>query len=274
MIRVMSFNIRTASIPDGENNWQQRKSLVLGRIRAGAPDVLGVQECRDDAQAEYLQSSLPDYHFYGVRRGGGDETALEMAPILFRKASFQLLGSGVFWLSPTPQIPGSKGWDAVFARTAAWVELLHFVSGRRLIVLNTHLDYQPAAIKESACLLRSWAAETVQRLPLILTGDFNTGKSSAAYHTLAGPGRLGDALPPAAPGEGDLPTFHGFGQPGLAEAIDWILLSDHFKVLRAGVDTSLPAGRCPSDHFPVWAELGWGNENRPNNAALPGGISP
>ena len=156
MIRIMSFNIRCGNCDDGDNAWNQRKDRVLARIRAFSPDLLGVQECRDDAQAEYLKANLPEYQFYGVRRGGGGVTDVEMAPILIRKAAFQIVQTGRFWLSETPRKTGSKSWDAVFARTAAWAELRHRGSGRSLTFLNTHFDYMPQAIQGAAQQLRAW----------------------------------------------------------------------------------------------------------------------
>jgi len=255
MIRVMSFNIRCANCDDGENNWENRKSMVLARLQAFQPDLLGVQECRDDTQAKFLKNNLKEYQFYGVRRGGGGETALEMAPILFRKSSFQVIQSGYFWLSETPEIPGSKSWDSVFARTATWVQLLHQASGRTLVFLNTHFDYQPIAILGAASQLRQWVERTVQQYPLILTGDFNADKNSSAYQHLSGDGLLFDVHRQVRPDGLDEPTFHGFGNPAFFSPIDWILTSQHLEVLSASVDTHHEGNRFPSDHYPILADL-------------------
>jgi endonuclease/exonuclease/phosphatase family metal-dependent hydrolase len=251
----MSFNIRTASIADGENSWENRKGLVLDRIRAFQPDLLGLQECRDDAQAEFVKNNLKAYQFYGVRRGGPGDTAIEMAPILFRKSSFQIIQSGHFWLSETPEITGSKDWDSVFARTATWVQLLQRTSGRSLIFLNTHFDYQPTAIEGAANLLRQWVERTVQQYPLILTGDFNADKNSSAYQCLTGDGMLFDIHWQVRSDRKDEPTFHGYGQPAELSPIDWMLASDHFEVINAVVDTFHEGNRYPSDHYPILAEL-------------------
>lgn len=254
MIRIMSFNIRTASASDGPNGWKQRKSLVLERIRVFEPDLLGLQECRDDDQAAFLKENLPEYGFSGLPRGGGDGTALEMAPIFYRQASFQVQKTGCFWLSETPLLSGSKGWDAHFARTACWLLARHLPSGRDLVFLNTHFDYQPQAITSSAALLRRWLLDTFPQTPLILTGDFNASKVSEAYRLLTAGGLLQDALCTAGCPD-DLPTFHAFGQPDAEMAIDWILATRHFRVLSAGVDQARPGGRFPSDHDPLRAEL-------------------
>jgi endonuclease/exonuclease/phosphatase family metal-dependent hydrolase len=96
VIKVMSFNIRYGLANDGENHWHKRKSLALARIEAFVPDLLGLQECRDDEQADFIRAGLPDYHFFGVHREGPGDTALEMAPLLFRRKSFRLVESGCF----------------------------------------------------------------------------------------------------------------------------------------------------------------------------------
>jgi len=255
MIRIMSFNIRYSLADDGINGWDNRKALVIDRIRAADPDLLGLQECRDDHQAVYIRENLPDYQFYGVPRGGGDQTALEMAPVLFRKSSFQHMQSGHFWLSQTPQIPGSKSWDSAFARTATWVQLFHPASSTTLIFLNTHFDYQPGAIRGAARLLKQWAKQNLSNTPVIITGDFNADKTSAAYHRLTGDGKLVDVYREIHPDAADDITFHGFGHPELYSSIDWILASRAFQPRAAVIDTSHSAGRYPSDHYPLIAEL-------------------
>ena len=102
-IKVMTFNIRNGLANDGENHWDKRKGLAIARISTFEPGLLGLQECRDDAQAEYVRHSLPAYHFHGTRREGGGDTALEMAPVLYRKSIFHVEAQGHFWLSETPQ---------------------------------------------------------------------------------------------------------------------------------------------------------------------------
>lgn len=255
MLQVMSFNIRYALADDGPNRWELRKQQVIERIRVFQPDLLGMQECRDDAQAEYIRRELADWHFYGVPRGGGDQTALEMAPILFKKSAFKPLQQGCFWLSTTPHVPGSKSWGSHFARTATWARLQHLASGRRLVFLSTHFDLQPAAILESARLLKEWADQVVQQDALIITGDFNSDKNSAAYHCLTEDRTLADAYRCVQPAGSDEATFHAFGQAAPSTPIDWILVSPHFEVLSASIDRHQESGLYPSDHYPLGVQL-------------------
>jgi len=259
MIKVMSFNIRYGLADDGANHWNKRKSLALARIQAFGPDLLGLQECRDDAQADFIRANLPDYHFLGVHREGPGDTALEMAPLLFRRSTFSLLDTGCFWLSETPEIPGSMSWGSAYPRTVSWVRLACQPTGAVLIYVNTHFDYEPAAIDRGARCLRHWLDQIGSQTPLIITGDFNADKDSNAYHLLAGDGALIDAFRQVHPKEEDDATFHAFGQQEEMEPIDWILVSDHFRILDARIDRSHQGNLFPSDHYPVTTELDWKN---------------
>src|SRR5262245_19747548 len=145
MIRVMSFNIRYGAADDGANAWDRRKRLTTARIRAFSPDLLGIQECQDDvAQGEYVRGQLENSAWHGVRadREGG---AAEMAPLLYESSVFEELERGQFWLSDTPDLPGSRGWDSWFPRMVVWAHLRDKRSSRVLFFANTHFDYAPRA---------------------------------------------------------------------------------------------------------------------------------
>jgi endonuclease/exonuclease/phosphatase family metal-dependent hydrolase len=263
MIRVMSFNIRYGLAADGDNHWQHRKGLTLARIRAFDPDLLGLQECRDDAQADFVREGLLDYHCIGVHRGGPGDTALEMAPLLFRRSTFELLETGCFWLSETPETPGSMSWGSAYPRTVTWARLTSLATGAVLTYVNTHFDYEPAAIDGNACCLRHWLDQNHRGTPLILTGDFNADKESYAYRLLAGEGMLRDAHRQVCLCDHDDTTFHAFGHPEERAPIDWILVSGQFRVLAAGIDRWHQGTLYPSDHYPVTATLDWEGHKQP-----------
>ncbi|MDD2464344.1 MAG: endonuclease/exonuclease/phosphatase family protein [Desulfobulbus sp.] len=255
MIRVMSFNVRYGLADDGENHWNNRKDLALERIQAFDPDLLGLQECRDDHQAGFLRDHLIGHRFYGVHRGGPGETALEMAPLFFRRKSFHLVDSGCFWLSETPETPGSRSWKSNYPRTVSWVRLGCPESGRELVYANTHFDYEPEAIIGDARCLKQWLEQLGRDTPLILSGDFNAEKDSAAYQLLTT--NLCDAYHQMHPQSADESTYHAFGHPELRETIDWVLVSEHFQVLAAEIDRTHKGNLFPSDHYPLTAVLDW-----------------
>lgn len=259
LLRLMSANLRFARAPDGEQRWARRKKLALARIQTFKPHLLGLQECELGAQSEFLRRGLPDYGWVGEPRGGDGPARKEMAPLLYHQQVFELLDAGVFWLSETPQVPGSLSWGSSLARTAAWARLrLRVPPHRELLFANTHLDHASAGARlAGARLLRRFLHDQNRDLPLVLTGDFNAEKDSPPYRALTRSPhpRLVDAWRRLHPPGADKGTFHAYGTLSQASAIDWILLSEHFKVVQAGIDRSQQAGLFPSDHYPLWAEV-------------------
>jgi endonuclease/exonuclease/phosphatase family metal-dependent hydrolase len=260
MIKLMSFNIRYSQAEDGENNWERRKSLVMDRIRAFDPDLIGLQECRDDSQAEFIKAGLQEYELLGLPRNGNSATSAEMAPTLVKRSAFHIRQWETFWLSETPQIPGSKSWGSVFPRTVTWADISHLASGRALVFVNTHFDYEPSAIVASARMLKEWLGEAVGYYPLLLTGDFNTDKNSSAYQQMiSGDPPLQDIFGLRKAEQSNEGTFHGYGGEMHPPAIDWILASEHFEVLSASIDRYHESRLYPSDHYPILATLDWKN---------------
>lgn len=262
-LRVMSFNVRNGDADDGVNRWDQRRDLCAARIASAAPDLLGLQEALAH-QNRFLAERLKDYTAVGVGRNDGKAKG-EYTTILFRTARFTLVESGTMWLSPTPQVVGSKGWDAAFPRIATWARLRDRSAGdRELLWLNTHFDHKGKQAKlESARLLRRTAAERGQGVAVVITGDFNAEPGSAPHQALvqgAGDGlELVDAYAAAHPDSPKSPegTSHGYRVPPKGPHIDWILSSPRFAVRSVEVDRYREDDRFPSDHFPVTAVLTW-----------------
>jgi endonuclease/exonuclease/phosphatase family metal-dependent hydrolase len=259
----MSFNIRYGAADDGENSWPNRKDLVFQTIAGHEPAILGVQECLW-FQGEELREAFPEFIMTGVGRDDGRQEG-EMCAIFTLSERFEVLAQGSFWLSETPEVVGSKGWDAALPRIATWVQLYdRQCEPDTLFVFNTHFDHVgKLARKKSTELLRSRMAGIAGNHPLILMGDFNdpATMSTASYeHLLADCGQYDDlvlhdtwflASREEKKKGGD--TFHGFtGEPSRGR-IDWIMVSDHFQGIAAGIDRRGEYGRFPSDHYPVWA---------------------
>ncbi len=247
----MTFNIRYGRAEDGPHAWAKRRALVIERIRAFDPDLLALQECEDGSQAQYVKSALPDYAFIGYRREGGGSTAAEMAPVLYKRAAFEQVAAGRFWLSETPDAVGSKSWGAMFARTLTWAQLRPRGLADTVIFASTHFDLIPEAIEASARLVADWSSEVARQTPVIVCGDFNAEKGSTAYLTLTG-GALQDAAPLSREG-----TFHDYGQANPRKSIDWVLVSGGLDVVSASIDAYERDGLYPSDHFAVTAEVRW-----------------
>ncbi|TWT83173.1 Endonuclease/Exonuclease/phosphatase family protein [Planctomycetes bacterium CA13] len=261
-LQVMSFNIRFGTANDGDNHWNKRKELVAQRITAFDPDLLGTQETLE-FQKKFLAEKLPAYTSIGVGRERGDNEG-EMTALFFRTARFELLDHGHFWLSETPNVPGSKSWDTSLTRMCSWARLTdrESKSARPILFMNTHFDHigKQARI-ESARLLRTKAEQLGKGCDIVLTGDFNAGVDSKPYRALfgqsSGESFFHDTYAIGRPAdESGEATFSGFKASTREGArIDWIATSNHWKVLEATIDRTGINGRTPSDHYPVTATL-------------------
>jgi len=120
-LKVMTFNLRVATAFDLTNTWDLRRGMVVERIRAFDPDMLGTQEGLEGME-NYLQDKLTEYTFFGVGRNDGKDAG-EMCGIFYKTSKFDQLDGGHFWLSQNPEKPGTKGWGAWFPRMVTWVKL-------------------------------------------------------------------------------------------------------------------------------------------------------
>lgn len=262
-LKAMSFNIRWPNPDDGPNRWSQRRDLVVRTIKNQSPDVLGVQEAYA-FQADYITQHLAGYTMIGVGRDDGKQQG-EMTAIYFRTARFNLIDSGHLWLSETPDIPGSVGWDASLTRMATWVLLNDENTGATWLILNTHFDHiGQRARSESARLIghfiREKQGEYGESVASIVMGDFNSAVNSRAYLALCadldGP-RLIDTYaatrsPRRSKNEG---TFNSFRGRNIGARIDWLFVTPNATIQSAQIDSYNEDGRYPSDHFPITATL-------------------
>jgi len=255
-IRAMTFNIRLDVASDGENAWPHRKEMVEAVIEHENPDLLGMQEVLLH-QKQYLEVALPGYTFVGVGRDDGAEAG-EFSPLGWRNDRFAVVESGTFWLSPTPEVAGSKGWDAALPRIATWAVLRDRNSGETIRVLNTHFDHVGTAARANAArMIAEWVADG--NAPAIVMGDFNVKPDSEPYRVLANTAQSGlsdTRTISAAPPYGPPGTFTGFDIMAAAEGpIDHIFVTGDFAVNRYAVVTQHWEGRLPSDHYPVVADI-------------------
>lgn len=255
---AMTFNIRLDLASDGANAWPQRKAMVASLIDREAPDVLGLQEVLVH-QMRDLKVALPAYAMAGVGRDDGREAG-EFSPLAWRRERFDLVRSGTFWLSLTPERPG-RGWDAALPRIATWAVLRERPSGRLLRVLNTHFDHVgQEARRNSAAMIARWVSDGPDKgLATIVLGDFNADPESEPYRVIAGDRAAGlrDArLATRAPPYGPPGTFTGFDiTKAPALPIDHIFVGPGIVVESYAVITQHWGGRLPSDHYPVLAGL-------------------
>lgn len=258
-LKVMSFNLRTGFAFDEENSWKNREPIVTQFLALEDPDVVGAQEALV-FQIDAIIAALPHYGWVGIGRNGTEFE--EFVPIFYNTDRFELLDSGTFWLSDTPDEVGTKFTEnQEYLRIVTWAHLKQRLDGAEIFHFNTHYDLAEVdnITERSSALILKKMAELAGDKPVFLTGDFNENVGELSYQILVGQaeweGQKGTLLDPwtelGVPEEG---SFHKFTGVATEETrIDWILHSAHYTPLEAVVSHYNQDGHYPSDHFPIWA---------------------
>ena len=271
MLRVMSFNIRGFSRRgDGINSWENRAALNVAAIKRYAPDLVGLQELRAESLATYREK-LPGYARL-LGPGAGNKAPHEFNAIFFDPTRLAVLDSGGFWLSETPD-RYSSAWRTRVVRSANWAKFRSLSTDLSFLHLNTHLDHMSslARAKGSELILHKIEELREDRLPVVVTGDFNCLPESLPYRRFVKNGFEDTFL---AAGNEEAGTFHAFKGlrhlllrccDGVRHArkprrIDWILLKNGRQSLRTEAhvilrDRDAKAAIYPSDHYPMLATL-------------------
>lgn len=257
-LKVMTWNIRLATKDDGPNQWEYRKKGVCEEIRNQSPAVLGVQEALN-VQMVDLRKCLKGYKSLGVARDDGKKAG-EFSALFYKKSELKALRSGTLWLSETPGIAGSRGWDAACNRVVTWAEFKDKDSGKHFMVFNTHFDHMgDSARVQSAMLINRKIAELANRLPVIVTGDFNVTSKHRAYRILTYPENeyvLTDSRLKARVISGPDATWVSFDTAYTAtDIIDFIFVSPEMEVSSNTIFDFRPSGKYLSDHLPVTASF-------------------
>ena len=258
LLRCCTFNIRLKN--DGDDKagfgWNVRRDRVANYIREKAIDVVGMQEVLHPQLLDLLER-LPQYDYVGVGRADG-KTRGEYSPIFFLKDKFEVLDKGNFWLSETPDVPGSKGWDAAIERIASYAKLKDKATGKIFMAVNTHFDHVGVmARRESAKLIMRKIQEIVGNRPAVVTGDFNVTEDDEAYVTMTTDAfRMNDAYHMTANHTGTVYTFQNFLRisPLECDKIDFIFLTPAIRVKHSHIEVQSPENIL-SDHNPHWADL-------------------
>ena len=268
---VGEFNIRNDNAKDAAagNGWAVRCPVVCDILTVEAFDICGTQEVLHN-QLEDLLAALPDYDYIGVGRTDGKTTG-EYASIFYREDRVKCLSSGHFWLSETPDVVGSKGWDAKYPRICTWGQFKDRKSGKKFWMFNLHMDHRGVeARKQSVLLVMERIRTMCGKQPYILLGDFNVDQFNPIYPMMMESGLFVDCHDAAAVRFAPTGSMNYFKTDFKTDSrIDHVLVSDDFDVLDYKVLTysywseeklsaeapAIHKHRLPSDHYPIGIHL-------------------
>lgn len=176
---VMQFNVQTQN--GNSAPFAVRADLYRDLVDQLMPDSVGMQEVTTQ-WIEWLDRMVfnKSYTRVGEARSEGGEAN----PIYYRSDIYDLVDSGTFWLSETPNEVGSKLEDSAYPRICTWVILRDRVTGYEYVHANTHLDHisgtKGNAVRlEQIRILLSFL-QTLGDRPMVLTGDFNSTQHNAS----------------------------------------------------------------------------------------------
>ena len=263
---IGQYNIRNTNAKDTEagNGWERRCPVVCGILQVEAFDIFGSQEVLH-SQLTDLQNALPEYGYIGGGRNDG-KTSGEYAPIFYRKDRIKCLDWGMFWLSETPDVVGSVGWDAKYTRICTWGQFKDLRSGKKFWMFNLHMDHRGVEARRQSChLVLAKVREMCGKQPYILTGDFNVDQKNEIYDIIAGSGMFNDSFETAEVRFAETGSMNYFKVNYKTDCrIDHVFLSPHFKALDyklmtysywVEVEPEVHEQRLPSDHYPIGVHI-------------------
>jgi endonuclease/exonuclease/phosphatase family metal-dependent hydrolase len=255
-LKIMSWNIRILTATDtGLIYWNNRKNEVAALVKRYQPDILGVQEIRNNRQQKELLQRLSDYASISYGRDNYNGTRGERLAILYNKKRFSHSEKGFFFLSETPE-KVSTGWDAVYNRICVWCKLTDNATNKTFYVFNTHFDHVGKIAREkSAKLITEKINEIAGNFPVVLTGDFNATPADKNFYSNLKKTFIDSRESSRNEPVGTTGTFNGwnFSKSDFSESvrIDYIFVNK-MKVLNySTINDKTNAGIYPSDHFPV-----------------------
>ncbi len=251
-LKVMTFNIRYANPNDGDDYWENRKEQVVDLIDHVCADFVGFQEVLPEQYA-FLKAQLDQYSWIYRSREVNPEKG-EAVPLAYNHSRWDSIWTETFWLSDTPEIPGSNTWEAACNRVTSWGLFYNIQTADTLLVCNTHFDHiSQEARKNSALLILEKLAAIGLEYPFILLGDLNGGPENEAVQILVEV--LSDPFPNFHEDQSQAGTFNGFKGLKDGKRIDYILSNGLLEPISIEIRHDEVAGHYPSDHFPVVASF-------------------
>ena len=271
----MSFNILREDLGGEGHLWADRKQAVLKMIDVNYPTLIGLQECswtirEDILKADSRRKAIGN----SVNNDESGYTKTSSNSIIYRSDIYEVVKSGQFWFSDTPDMV-SNVWTAGVQpkpRVCTWARFKVKNTGKEFYHFNIHLHNGSAYNSSSDSyigdsrtrsldlLFKRIAAENTSGLPVIITGDHNEADvngswidPSDVYSAYKNSGYMSSRRIASDTDTGR--TLNSFADKATA-VLDHIYVNDACNVTRFYVDRNAYEGvTYVSDHYPVFCEL-------------------
>ena len=250
-LRVMSFNIRCTNV--GSASWEDRIGIVSQTMLDSEADSIGVQEATPEWMATLKNTVSEKYAYVGVARDDGANEG-EYSAIFYLKDKYDVIDSGTFWLSKTPEKP-SLGWDAACNRICTWAHLKNKETGEEYVHMNSHFDHEGIQARKNSVDLILERAKSYTDIPVVFTADMNVKEGSENYLQFTQSRYFYDTKV-IAPDTMHYCTYHDTKpQKHKDDVIDYVMVNNKFEALSYKVVTEGIDGEYVSDHFPIYADI-------------------
>jgi len=256
-LNIMTLNVCSWSF-DGKD-LETRVKNISKAILNNEIDSLGVQEATPYWMNALNEKLSESYSFVGV----GSNTALdykssedaedEFTAIFYLKDKFNVVDSGYFWLSETPE-EISYGWGSAYRRICTWVILENKHTKTQYVHINAHFDNASSEARRNSIGMILEKVKEFKDLPVVFTGDLNFLEKSMGYKDITS-----DVLKDTKALAKDTmhsSTFHNADPNAYKDfVLDYILINDGFKALKYEVVKKRYDFRYISDHHAVVAKV-------------------
>ncbi len=188
-IKVATYNVCSVACDASARLWSVRQPAVIANIAAQSPDIIALQEMDRSLLASlldglnaatsrsYMTSDPPSKGGSGTTKLAYDTQRFDMVPS--KDGSVEL----------TSGESGTRKW-------AVWAILIDKLSGKKLFAVSAHLvageAWQELRKVQTSEVLAIVAANNPQGLPVVIAGDFNSGRdykpSNYVYDVLSAAG--------------------------------------------------------------------------------------
>ncbi len=250
-VKIISMNLDANAATATE-----RAKRMLPMLLEFEADSIGVQEARGPwiTMLKYYLTKDGTYARVGVDAAGNpDATQGHFATYIFYRADkYDLVASGTFWMSKTPDVPSIYDSTVDCNRTCTWAILENKETGFRYVHMNTHLDWMNMEVNKIQVSMIREQIERFEKMgyPVFATGDYNCDEGTASYQEMLKSDVIADSKF-VADRSMDLGTYPSYGEYDVTKTkpIDYVFVTkEHMTVHEYKVIDEKPGGDYVSDH--------------------------